>query len=214
MIREEFKKMIPLKLQFFAEGGEGTEGNTDTGAENSNGDSKEPGSEGNEGNNQGSDLDSFLKNPKNQSEFDKKITKALETARGKWESEAQKKIADAKTEAEKLAKMNADQKAEYERQKREGELLKREKDINTRELKAQAYETLASKNLPKELIETLSFEDAESCNKTMEAVEKAFQSAVEKVVNDRLRGNSAQKGHSGAGSNLQEQIAKAVRGQI
>lgn len=59
-----------------------------------------------------------MKDPKNQSEFDKKIAKALETAKGKWESDAQQRIKDAKTEAEKLAKMNADQNAEYERQKR------------------------------------------------------------------------------------------------
>ncbi|MDU6976115.1 MAG: DUF4355 domain-containing protein, partial [Clostridiales bacterium] len=115
----------------------------------------------------------------------------------KWE----KKVQDERTEAEKLAKMNADQKAEYEKQKREDELAKREKDITTRELRATAYETLAEKNLPKELVDILNYSDAEQCNKSIEAVEKAFQSAVEKAVNDKLRGGNPPKG--GQGSNNQ-----------
>jgi hypothetical protein len=107
-------------------------------------------------------------------------------------------LEDAKTEAEKLAKMNADEKAKFEEQKRIAALEKREREITTRELKAQAYETLASKNLPKELIDTLVFTDADQCNKSIEAVEKAFQTAVEKAVNEKLKGKEIPKGGSGS----------------
>ncbi|MDU1311206.1 MAG: DUF4355 domain-containing protein [Clostridium sp.] len=129
-----------------------------------------------------------------QKDVDKLIQERVAREQAKWE----KKVQDERTEAEKLAKMNADQKAEYEKQKREDELAKREKDITTRELRATAYETLAEKNLPKELVDILNYSDAEQCNKSIEAVEKAFQSAVEKAVNDKLRGGNPPKGGQGS----------------
>ena len=133
-------------------------------------------------------FDDILKEKKYQAEFDKRVAKALETARGKWETDYQAKIEEAKTEAEKLAKMNADQKSKYAEEKRIAELEKREKDITTRELRATAKETLAEKNLPKELMDILNYTDAEACNKSIEAVEKAFQAAVESAINEKLRG--------------------------
>lgn len=142
-------------------------------------------------------FDDILSDKKYQSEFDKRVAKALETAKSKWEKEKAAELQDAKQEAEKLAKMNAEQKAKYAEDKRIEELNKREREITTRELKAQAYEILAEKSLPKELIATLNFTDAEQCNKSIEAVEKAFQSAVEKAVNAKLRGKDTPKGAQG-----------------
>lgn len=199
-----FNNKLGYNLQFFAEGGDTTQVDT-TNANNDNPETKEA---------ETKTFDDILSDKAYQSEFDKRVAKALETAKSKWQTEYDAKIEDAKTEAQKLAKMNADQKAEYEQQKKLDELTKREKDINARELKAQAYETLAEKNLPKELIETLNFTDADSCNTSIEAVEKAFQTAVEKAVNEKLRGGNPPKGTTNNSSSLQEQIAKAMRGQI
>ena len=208
-MKNSMKTVFPYKLQFFAEEGEGT------GANDGNGDGTGT-AEGAKGGSEDSAkvFDDILKDPKNQSEFDKKVAKALETAKGKWASETQLQIESAKTEAEKLAKMNADQKAAYEAQKKIDELTGREKNITTRELKAQAYETLAEKGLPKDLVEILNYESADTCNKSIESVSKAFQSAVEKAVNEKLRGNGTPGGAQGTGINLQDQIAKAIRGQI
>ena len=187
--------LVGISRPFFeADGGAGS-GATGTGAENGNGEGTGEGTQGQEGGEKS--FDDVLKDKKYQSEFDKRVAKALETAKGKWETDYQAKIEEAKTEAQKLAKMNADQKAEYEAQKKLDELTKREKDITTRELRATAYETLAEKNLPKELVDILNYSDAESCNKSIESVEKAFQSAVEKAVNDKLRGGDPPKGGQG-----------------
>lgn len=130
-----------------------------------------------------------------QKDVDKLIQDRLAREQSKWE----KKVQEEKTEAEKLAKMKADEKAKYQEEKRIAALEEREKAIQTRELKAQAYETLAEKNLPKELVDILNYESADTCNASIEAVEKAFQSAVEKAVNDKLRGGQPPK--SGQSSN-------------
>lgn len=183
-----------------ADGGAGTGGAGTGGEGNPNATGGQPG-EGNPGSEGDKSFDDILKDKKYQSEFDKKVAKALETAKGKWETDYQAKIEEAKTEAQKLAKMNADQKAEYEQQKKLDELTKREKEINTRELKATAYETLAEKGLPKDLVNILNYESAETCNASIEAVEKAFQSAVEKTVNEKLRGGNIPKGSQGQVSN-------------
>ncbi len=203
------KRNLIMNLQLFglggvsrpflnADGGAGNGGaGTTTGGEGTNGGSTGEGAEGSEGD---KSFDDVLKDKKYQSEFDKRVAKALETAKSKWETEKATELENAKTEAEKLAKMNAEQKAKYAEEKRIAELEKREKDITTRELKAQAYETLAEKNLPKELIGTLNFESAETCNASIEAVEKAFQNAVAKAVNDKLRGSEIPKGGQGSES--------------
>ena len=182
-------KGLKMNLQLMADAGAGggapsqTDGgtNTDTGAgEGSNTGATE---------NNTPSFDDVLSQNNYKAEFDKRLKEAIQTAQTEWETQQQEKI----TEAEKLKKMNADEKAKYEQDKRTKELDKREKDITTRELKAQAYETLAEKNLPKELIDTLNFSDAESCNASIEAVEKAFQNAVKKAVEDRLRGSKPVK---------------------
>lgn len=176
-------KGLKMNLQLMADAGAGggtpsqTDGgdNTDAGA---GGGSNTGGTD-----NQTPSFDDVLSQNNYKAEFDKRLKQALQTAQTEWETQQQEKI----TEAEKLKKMNADEKTKYELDKRAKELDKKEKDITTRELKAQAYETLAEKNLPKELIDALNFSDAETCNASIEAVEKAFQNAVKKAVDDRLR---------------------------
>lgn len=207
------RKRLGIGKLFEADAGAGTNG-----ADNGTGDTS--GTHGGAGEGEGAEgdtksFDDILKGDKKyQSEFDKRIAKALDTAKSKWETDYNTKIEEARTEAEKLAKMKADEKAKYQEEKRLAEIEKREKDITTRELKAQAYETLAEKGLPKELVDILNYSDAENCNKSIESVEKAFQSAVEKAVNEKLRGNGVPKDGQGSNNSLQDTIAKAMRGQI
>lgn len=161
----EQKLKYPLDLQFFSEEATDTEENQTESQE------------------QQTEQKTFT-----QEDLNKIISERLGKEKAKWEKDYTAKIEEAKTEAEKLAKMKAEEKAKYQEQKRLEKLEQREKDITTRELKAQAYETLAEKGLPKDLIETLNFTDSESCNSSIIAVEKAFKSAVEKAVNEKLKG--------------------------
>ena len=118
------KRKLIMNLQLFGFGtmarpflnADGGAGNGGAGAEVEGGNG-----EGAEGDNSGEDDMSFgdiLKDKKYQSECDKRVAKALETAKGKWEADYQTKVEEAKTEAEKLAKMNSEQKAKYAEDKR------------------------------------------------------------------------------------------------
>lgn len=190
---------MPMNLQFFAEGGEG-EGAGGAGGSTS-GDAGAAGAAGSEDAAAGGEggaatppsFDDFLKDPKNQAEFDRRVAKALDTSRTKMQADIEAKMQEARTEAEKMAKMNAEQKAQYERDKQAKELADREAAITKRELMATAKEQLAEKGLPISLASVLNYSSAEECTASIDSVGKAFQEAVEKAVNDRLAGGKPPK---------------------
>ncbi len=197
---------MPLDLQFFAEGdGDGT-GSGDGGG------SGEGGSDGNEP----LSFDDFLKGEGNQAEFDRRVQKAVSTAvknaQDKWKIMADDKI----SEAEKLAKMNKEEKAEYLRQKRTKELDDREAEITKKELMAEAKNTLTEKKLPVGLASVLDYSDADSCKESIEAVEKAFKEAVEASVQERLKGGNPPRKASGSDNDddLEKQVEALMKGEL
>ena len=121
---------MPMNLQFFAEdgaagGGAGGSASGDAGAADGAG-----AAEG--GAATPPSFDDFLKDPKNQAEFDRRVAKALDTNRTKMQADIEAKMAEARTEAEKMAKMNAEQKAQYEREKQAKELADALDEIDAR----------------------------------------------------------------------------------
>ena len=156
-------------------------------------------------------FDDFLKLGNNQAEFDRRVSKALDTAHEKWRILADDRV----SEAEKLAKMTATEKAQYLAQKKEQALADREAAITKRELQATAKNTLAEKKLPLELADVLVYTDAEACNKSIAAVEKAFQKAVETAVDERLKGDKPpKKAPENNEDDLEKQVAKALAGNF
>ena len=139
-----------------------------------------------------------------QADVDKLIQDRVAREQQKW----QKKVEEEKLEAEKLAKMKAEEKAKYEEEKRIKALEERENAIKVRELKSTAIEILTEKNLPRDLIEILNYTDADTCNKSIDAVEKAFTQAVEKAVNERLKGDVPMKKAPQSPSSEKEQLLK------
>lgn len=119
---------------------------------------------------------------------------------------------DKVSEAEKLAKMTKEEKEQYLQNKRTKELNDREANITKRELMAEAKNTLAEKKLPTGLAEVLNYTDADSCKKSMEAVEKAFQEAVEAAVEEKLKGGRPPKKAPEGDTSLAEQVEALMRG--
>lgn len=100
---------------------------------------------------------------------------------------------EARSEAEKLARMNAEQRAEHDRREaeraakaREEEITRREAELTRRELKATAMDELAKRKLPGGLLDILNYSDADACSASIATVEKVFREAVQQGVNDRL----------------------------
>ena len=170
-----FKNRIPMNLQFFADPP------ADPPAVPPTDPPKAP------------SFDDFLKDTANQSEFDKRVAKALATAKGNWEKEKN---------------MTAEQLAQQKIQEREADIQKREADITKRELRSKALETLGTKGLPKELVDTLDYTDEKSMNGSLANIEKAFRDSLQKAVDERLKGAPPPAG-SGAGIDYDKQIADA-----
>lgn len=170
------KFMFPLDIQLFADdnSGDGSGNDDDQGTGQDIQDSGEGGQE----------TKTFT-----QEELDKIVQGRIAKERKAWE----KHLEDEKTEAQKLETMSEKEKKKYQEEKRIKELDDREAAITRRELTAQAKVQLADKGIPTELAEILNLTDAESCKKSIEIVEKAFQTAVEKAVEEKIKGREPMK---------------------
>ena len=122
------------------------------------------------------------------------IDRILAREQAKWKRGQEKAISEARTEAERLATMSADERTEAERVRREAAIAQREQEITRRELHAQALEELAVRGLPRDLSGILNYKDADACSASIEATDKAFRAAVQSAVDERLRGQLAPKG--------------------
>ena len=121
-----------------------------------------------------------------QEEVDKIVNKRL--ARERKDIEA--KIEAERAEAERLAKMSEAEKQQalFKKQVEEFEATKRA--FEQEKLLNETSKQLASKNLPIEFAEMLKANDAESTFENIKVFEAKFNEAVEKLVNERLRGNT------------------------
>lgn len=164
------------------EGQDNNPNNANTGANN------EPAGANNQDtgtNNNPVTFDDFLKDRKNQAEFDRRVQQAIQTAQDNW-----KTINDAeKSEAERLAKMNKEQKLEYQAQKERTDKEKALAELNAYKLKEQATKIASDKGLDISLLTFFNFETvkAEEINSKIEEVSNAFNKAVERAVNERLK---------------------------
>ena len=152
-------------------------------------------------------FDDFLKEEGNQAEFDRRVQKAVNTAvtnaQEKWKALTDDKL----TEAEKLAKMTKEEKAEYKNRKleKEQEDLKRQNAVT--EMAKTARKMLADEeiNIPDELLGHLVSESAEDTKAAVEAFSKMYKTAVQAAVKDALKGNPP-KGGTGGKTMTKEQI--------
>ncbi len=121
-------------------------------------------------------------------------------------AEWQKQQAKAVSEAERLSKMTAEEKAN----ERINELDAKLREYEAREARAamtkQARAILQDKNInvSDELLANLISEDAVSTKKSVESFVSLFQAAVEKAVKEAYKGETPKKG--GAATLTKEQI--------
>lgn len=134
---------------------------------------------------------------------DEDIDRIIAARFKRWQEQKDKEISEAK----KLADMNAQQRAEHERDelKKELDALKGEKARS--ELIREARKTLSTGgiNVEDELLAMLVGSDAESTKASVESFSKLFKAAVDAAVKDALKGG-APKGGAPSGGLTKDQI--------
>lgn len=133
-------------------------------------------------------FDEILGDKTYQAEFDRRVQKALETARSKWEAEEQTK----RTEAEKLAKMDAEQKAKYELKKERERADEALAKLNAYELKNTAIKIAQEKGLDISLLEDIDYskQTADTIVTIIDTKKAVFDKAIEKAMNDKYKEKS------------------------
>ena len=176
---------LPLNLQLFAE--DTGENGADTNAEGAAGDTDA----NSDGGNTTPTFDELLKDKKFQSEFDSRVSKALATARAKWE-ESVKEQAD---EAKKLSSMNKEERERYN--------LAKDRQAFEQEKAAFAKKQLETAVAAEQFAAILTGNDATASQKNLEIFDAAFQEAVQAATTANLRGKDLPPaGKEAAGDNV------------
>lgn len=124
-------------------------------------------------------------NKEYQRDFDRLVAKATETAitnaKSKWDAE--------RSEAEKLAKMDADQKIKYELNKLKEEKQSLEGQLNSMNLYRTASDIAVEKNIPQSYLDLIDFsrETAESVSAKLDKIALARSKDLESYLNEKLR---------------------------
>lgn len=115
-------------------------------------------------------------------------------------------------EAEKLAAMNATQKAEYERDQLKKELEELKRKDALAEMSKEARKMLSDKgiNIPDDLLSRLVTTDAQETKQAVDGFAKMYTEAVETAVKARLKGEPPRvgSGTSTPVSEIQKRINK------
>lgn len=135
---------------------------------------------------------------------DADVDKIIEKKFAEW----QKKQEKAVNEAAKLAEMNAQEKAEYERDQLQRELDALKKQNSLVEMTKTARKMLSDADITvsDELLSMMVSENAEDTKVAVDGFAKAFKDAVESAVKERLRGEPPRRGMGGAPTMTKEQI--------
>ena len=126
-------------------------------------------------------------------------------------AEWQKKQQKAVNEAKKLAEMNAQQKAEYERDQLQKELDDYKRKDSLAEMTKTARKMLSESGITAsdDILSVLVTTDAEQTKAAIDSFSKTFQAAVEAAVKERLRGEPPRRGSGGGAAPMtKEQIMK------
>ena len=136
---------------------------------------------------------------------DEDLDALIEKKFSKWKKAEEKRV----SEATKLAEMNAQQRAEYERDQYKQEIEQLRAESEKRKMEATALEMLNEQgvNVSQKLVSTLVSENAEATKESVGAFIEAFNEAVENAVNNKIK-SAPPKKFGGGGALTKEEIFK------
>ena len=185
-----------LDLQLFAEDTTASAATgTETAEKDNNGAAAEQGKETKDAKATGTDEKKY-----SDADLDRIINKKFAA----WQEKKQKEV----DEAQKMATMNATQKAEYERDQLKKELDEYKRKDSLAEMSKTARKILADDGISvsDELLSVLVTTDAEKTKSAVDGFKKAFKDAVDAAVKEKLKGEPPKKGTGGAPSMTKEAI--------
>ncbi len=119
-----------------------------------------------------------------QDDINRIVSQTIASERKKAETQ----ISQARKEAEELAQMTAEQRAEHRMAEREAAISQREDTVKRNEIRAGAVQLLLKKGLPAELADTLTYADADSAAAAIDTLEQAFRQALQQGIEERMKG--------------------------
>lgn len=131
----------------------------------------------------------LLKKPEYQAEFDKLVAKSINTAKTNWQKDYDAKLQAEKTEAEKLAKMDADQRLQYELSKEKSEREKLQAELNAINLYKTASDIAVEKELPVGYLDLIDFskESAETITNKIDKLQELRNKDLQSYLSSKLK---------------------------
>lgn len=125
-----------------------------------------------------------------------------------YQKKMEKQTAEKLAEAQKLAKMNEEQKYIYELEQREKAITEKENALALAENKNICAKILAEKGIPVDFVDfVVTSPDADVMNNNINIIDRAFKKAVKAEVEKRLASNAPKKALDGLGM-TKEQFSK------
>lgn len=189
------KELMKWNLQLFADG-EGQENNDNEGKPHADGDSQGEESENNES---------------EKKYTDEEVNEIVDKKFSKWKKQHEKELEESKKEAEKLAKMNADQKKDYELEKAMAEITKLRAEASRIELGKEATKILKENKIEatQNILDFVVGDTAESTKGNIEKFVEVINHQVKLAEIERSKGKTPNSyGASGNGSMKKEDIMK------
>ena len=129
-----------------------------------------------------------------QSETDKRVTQALNTAKAKLEAEFGEKLETEKKEAARLAKLTAEQRDKELFEKQKAEFAAQQQAFQREQMLNSTMLELRKESLPVQFAEYLLADTAEFVAANIAAFKSKWQEALQKAVDDRLKGTTPKGG--------------------
>ena len=143
-----------------------------------------------DGGNETLSFDAWLdSNPAYRSEFDRRVTKGVNTARAKWERDQ----AQEQDEATRLARMTAAQRERYQLDKDKAAFAAQQAQFQHQQLEVQMGRDLQSRGMDAGFARWLTGADADASAANLNDFEALWNAAISGAVTSRMRGSTAPK---------------------
>lgn len=131
-------------------------------------------------------FDEFLSDSKNQAEFDRRVSKAIDTARKTWDEDNAKKQA----EIEANAKLSAEERAKKQLADITKERDELKSTISKRDMREKGLDYIKSKgynSMISDLVDLSSYSDEATMNKAIDDINGKLSKAINSSVNSRTQ---------------------------